>query len=388
MTDGELKEVDMEKSELVESSGGGEGEKRERRGRWVVACYMCGLIAVGSAVYFFALVFIQPSNFPIFRDSEVVYVLLGISSLITGGVIAPLAGGLTLLLSLPACWQAKRVSGLPLRHRSIRSILEMGGVGLILVLLHLPASLQLTQEPSCCYLCSGNMKQWGFVFKVFASENPAGYYPELSPEAGRLMCWREDKCAGMSLYPDCLYDPTLFICVRDKDYLDGVYGDLEDPEILFNDRWFMYLGYVVRNERELEAFAEAYWERVGMGKRFDEDLKVAPGEGNCGTDTLYRFREGIERVLMNAPDRDPAASVALSEIPVMIERVGNNHEPKGGHVLYMDGHVDYVPYPGKWPMTETTVTILRALAGEDQNSPPDTWWRLVRWVKTRARGGF
>ena len=379
----------MEKSEFVESSAGGEGDKRERRGRWVLACYMFGLIGVGSAVYFFALAFIRPSNFPVFRDSEVAYVLLGISLLISGGVIAPLAGGLTLLLSLPACWQAKRVSGLPLKHRSIRSTLEMGGVGLLLVLFFLPVSLRLVREESSrCRTCSNTLKQWGFVFKLFASENPEEYYPELSPEAGQLMCWREDDSAGMSLYPEYISDPTLSICVQDKDYLDGVYADLEDLEVLFSDRWFMYLGYVVRNEREMEAFARGYWERVGMGKRFNEDLKVSPGEGNCGTDTLYRFREGIERVLMNAPNRDPAASVALSEIPVMIERVGNNHEPKGGHVLYMDGHVDYVLYPGKWPMTETTVTILRALAGEDQNSPPDTWWRLVRWVKTRARGGF
>ena len=28
-----------------------------------------------------------------------------------------------------------------------------------------------------------------------------------------------------------------------------------------------------------------------------------------------------------------------------------NHVPGGGNVLYMDGHVEFIKYPGKFPMT-------------------------------------
>ena len=44
----------------------------------------------------------------------------------------------------------------------------------------------------------------------------------------------------------------------------------------------------------------------------------------------------------------------------MIERLGN-HKPEGGYVLYLDGHVEFVRYPGKWPMTKTTIGLLREL---------------------------
>jgi len=35
--------------------------------------------------------------------------------------------------------------------------------------------------------------------------------------------------------------------------------------------------------------------------------------------------------------------------------------PAGGNVLFMDGHVEFMRYPGKWPMTEETVEILESL---------------------------
>jgi prepilin-type processing-associated H-X9-DG protein len=67
---------------------------------------------------------------------------------------------------------------------------------------------------------------------------------------------------------------------------------------------------------------------------------------------------------------NPAASaMAQSEVPVMRDRaesgqagtapapeklVRYNHVPGGGNVLYMDGHVEFVKYPGKFPMSPGT----------------------------------
>ena len=39
-----------------------------------------------------------------------------------------------------------------------------------------------------------------------------------------------------------------------------------------------------------------------------------------------------------------------------------NHVPGGGNVLYMDGHVKFVPYPTKYPMSRTWASIAIMLA--------------------------
>ncbi len=43
----------------------------------------------------------------------------------------------------------------------------------------------------------------------------------------------------------------------------------------------------------------------------------------------------------------------------MIERL-DNHIPGGGSVLYIDGHVEFVRYPGEWPVTEESIGILES----------------------------
>ena len=37
----------------------------------------------------------------------------------------------------------------------------------------------------------------------------------------------------------------------------------------------------------------------------------------------------------------------------------------GGMVVYQDGRSEFIPYPGKWPMTEKTIATLTALTELD-----------------------
>ena len=91
--------------------------------------------------------------------------------------------------------------------------------------------------------------------------------------------------------------------------------------------------------------------------------------------TLYRLREGLDDELLapaileeighlpaaeRADRLARAAADAATKIPVFIERI-DNHVPTGGNVLFLDGHVEFMPYPGNWPMSETTVQILNEL---------------------------
>jgi prepilin-type processing-associated H-X9-DG protein len=79
---------------------------------------------------------------------------------------------------------------------------------------------------------------------------------------------------------------------------------------------------------------------------------------------LYRLIEGVENRVLDRLEINGTEPGGLARahprIPVLIERVGN-HKPKGGNVAYLDGHVEFIPYPGKWTMTETTVRILNEL---------------------------
>ena len=92
------------------------------------------------------------------------------------------------------------------------------------------------------------------------------------------------------------------------------------------------------------------------------DGEVSAGNGNGGGETVYHLREGIERFLISDIN-DPAASAkGQSEIFVMWDRVSSAadeflHVPGGGNVLYMDGHVGFVRYPGEAPIAKGMATM-------------------------------
>lgn len=59
---------------------------------------------------------------------------------------------------------------------------------------------------------------------------------------------------------------------------------------------------------------------------------------------------------------NPASSAkGQSEIPVMWDasmaagRTDFNHIPGGGNTLYMDGHVDFLRYPSKFPYQRSSM---------------------------------
>jgi prepilin-type processing-associated H-X9-DG protein len=125
-----------------------------------------------------------------------------------------------------------------------------------------------------------------------------------------------------------------------------------------NDHSYFYLGYAVTTDAEVEAFASAYEDHVSQGYMFDGDLDAPGGTGTGGGDKIYRLREGIERSVRG----EAGARIVQAAIPVLIERP-EHHLPGGGNVLYMDGHVEFLRYPGKWPMTERTIGMLESLDG-------------------------
>lgn len=90
----------------------------------------------------------------------------------------------------------------------------------------------------------------------------------------------------------------------------------------------------------------------GIAKLADSDIDVTdthPNYGNAMGNTIYRFREGVERFLITDINNPAASSMAQSTLPVMFDQIAYvptmfNHVPGGSNILYMDGHVSFERY--------------------------------------------
>jgi prepilin-type processing-associated H-X9-DG protein len=120
---------------------------------------------------------------------------------------------------------------------------------------------------------------------------------------------------------------------------------------------YVYLGWLATNEKEGLTVLDAY-ESLDLGER-GSDIRVPQGQGTGGSHRLFRFRDGIERFLITDINNPAVANEATRRVPVIWEWPENHN---GGYVLYLDGHVEFVPYPGKFPMTATFQNRLRAIS--------------------------
>ncbi|MCC6696402.1 MAG: DUF4190 domain-containing protein [Candidatus Hydrogenedentes bacterium] len=223
---------------------------------------------------------------------------------------------------------------------------------LLVLLAMLPPTLSRVREAAMRATCQMHLKQLGLALRTFASASDGEIYPQLSSEPGRLMF--DNDALARPVYPDFLPDLSVMVCPADD---VPVFGP-EDVDAALNDHSYFYLGYLVSDDKTVEAFAEVYRSYLSQGLPFEDSLKVPAGAGIAGGDTIPRLRKGVERYLIT--DLPASVEFARSRVPVLIERP-EHHSPPGGNVLYMDGHVKFIPYPGEWPMTERTIGILESL---------------------------
>ena len=200
--------------------------------------------------------------------------------------------------------------------------------------------------------CAQNLADIKFALDGYVKAEGEGYYPPLSSEPGRL------TMDAISIYPEYLTAPGDFVCPGESRYRE--LDRSEDAFDLVDDHSYFYIGYAVTSDDEVRAFAEAHGQRMAEGLPFDEDLEVAPGAGSGGGDFLVRLHKDNAQYLAERHESIDAEQWQ-ARIPILIEHPGN-HTPEGGNVLYMDGHVEFIHYPGKWPMTTTTMNLLRTLA--------------------------
>ncbi len=88
-------------------------------------------------------------------------------------------------------------------------------------------------------------------------------------------------------------------------------------------------------------------------------------EGPGGGSTMYRLREGIERFFITDINNPAGSAMAQSSVVVMFDGLAAtqegqtnirtwrfNHIPGGCNTLYMDGHVEFVKFPSKYPASK------------------------------------
>ena len=306
----------------------------------------------------------------------------------------------------------------------------------ILAAILLPA-LAKAREQARRASCQNNLKEWGLVFKMYANECKGGFFPPPYPRPdSRKSTCEFDKDSGDGsfgvgdlqanpmgpvCYPEYIDDWAIYFCPSDMDdpadkYLDcpgaswcghsGFCVGNKNPEAPnpweFQDKSYLYCGYMVADDQEWTTMVHAVDIRLGADKdlasvdkvSFNTGLRTlsAPSidprvetrgrafmEDRCKAyvralkyemvdplpwDSLewkatqyrqiFRLREGISQVLITDVNDSSAAASAASNVAVMWDEamgmqtsgtVKFHHLPGGCNVLYMDGHVDFMKYP-------------------------------------------
>jgi prepilin-type processing-associated H-X9-DG protein len=200
-------------------------------------------------------------------------------------------------------------------------------------------------------------------------------------------------------------DPKILLCPSDPDITEffegGGFHCTDDPDspicpcLMYPISYFYYgwaitPEYFLTNEDQIQStdpalgflssdFVVAFIDMVtGVVEAADvtEACAAADRDVSVGEKTAYRLREGIERFLITDINNPAAGAVAQSKLAIMhdaanadvtvhgTDQFGNpysvnefSHVPGGGNVLFMDGHVEFIRYPGNFPLCGSWSTL-------------------------------
>lgn len=136
------------------------------------------------------------------------------------------------------------------------------------------------------------------------------------------------------------------------------------------------------NERRLKSYENdldlvpasptwPFWVADPIAVAAPEDIAIGYYSiGTAGGDTVFRLREGIERFLITDINNPASGAQSQSTIPVMWDTFGSNasegttagnavfnHLPGGSNVLYLDGHVEFLRFGDKYPLSKDTAFV-------------------------------
>ena len=284
----------------------------------------------------------------------------------------------------------------------------------ILAAILLPA-LARARESARRASCANNLKQLGLVVKMYANESKGQKFPTLA-------YWRCDGDSDgsfalnmMQVYPEYLSDPAVTLCPSDSEGNDPAeqYDEANNMDAVWNGAGmtvtagnpntefypcelnsstssYLYFGWAIHAAGitddatvlpDYDAILAYFASKPGLDPdvytRFLE--AVTDLQAKMSTDLpadfdqdleggVYRLREGIERFFITDINNPAASALAQSEVSVasdwlssdVSDENGFNHIPGGCNVLYMDGHVEFLKYPGEWPVSPLLSVVVAA----------------------------
>lgn len=277
----------------------------------------------------------------------------------------------------------------------------------ILAAILLPA-LSRAREAARRAACASNLKQMGLSFAMYSSESRGYFLPprevtysitdELTSITTTYLS-NDMIFHGESLYPEYITDYNSVWCpswagqssaLERYDAVKGNNDGIIQPHE-FTKEPFNYTGWMVLFDQQIIGADKVGLQGTGPGGRWEESeyadtpwgelaqsnvdtlgeqslsdfvTQLYPGsqEGGDGN-TLFRLREGIERMLITDINNAGASNRASSLIPTMWDHISTKvadfaHVPGGGNVLYLDGHVEFLKYPNdRFPMTPDSSRI-------------------------------